>query len=169
MQVQEGLCVLGACYLVYLVSYFCFVLLPLGPERWWVWCCILVCFVLLCQWICLFCVWCVWQCLWIVWWKILQWCNVISLYVLFVISRVVEYPFSVSSWCLPMHSRRCLFCWPGWPLAGSVLNEKVSKYTPSIFGLRTRGSSESVIMIFGWVLARAGSEVNYWWHWYWYQ
>ena len=36
--------------------YFCFVFLPLGPEKWRVWCCILVCFVLPCQWICLFCV-----------------------------------------------------------------------------------------------------------------
>ena len=42
-----------------------------------------------------------------------------------------------------------------------VLNEKnVSKYTPSNFGLRTRGSSEVSILIFGWVLASAGSGVN---------
>ena len=68
MRVQQGLCVLGVWYLVCqnLVSYyFCFVLLPRGPEKWWVWCCILVCFVFLCQWICLFCVLRVSQCLWI--------------------------------------------------------------------------------------------------------
>ena len=42
-----------------------------------------------------------------------------------------------------------------------MLNEnKVSKYTPSNFGLRTRGSSESSILIFGWVLACAGARVN---------
>ena len=42
-----------------------------------------------------------------------------------------------------------------------VLNEKkVSKYTPSNFGLRTLGSSESSILIFWWVLACAGSGVN---------
>ena len=42
-----------------------------------------------------------------------------------------------------------------------VLNEKkVSKYTPSNFGMRTRGSSKSSILIFGWVLACAGSGVN---------
>ena len=35
-----------------------------------------------------------------------------------------------------------------------------SRYTPSIFGLRTRGSSELAILIFGWVLASAGSGVN---------
>ena len=45
MRVKEGLCVLGAWCIVYqdLVScYFYFVLLPLGPELWWVWCFILV-------------------------------------------------------------------------------------------------------------------------------
>ena len=42
-----------------------------------------------------------------------------------------------------------------------VLNEKkVSKYTPSNFGLQTRGSSESSILIFGCVLACTGSVVN---------
>ena len=42
-----------------------------------------------------------------------------------------------------------------------VLNEnKVSKYNPSNFGLWTRGSSESSILIFWWVLAGAGSGVN---------
>ena len=42
-----------------------------------------------------------------------------------------------------------------------LLNEKkVSRYTPSNLGLRTRGSSESAILIFGWVLACAGSSVN---------
>ena len=42
-----------------------------------------------------------------------------------------------------------------------MLNQKkVSKYTPSNFALRTRGSFESSILIFGWVLACAGSRVN---------
>ena len=42
-----------------------------------------------------------------------------------------------------------------------VLNKKrVSKYTPSNFGIWTRGSSESSILISGWVLACAGSGVN---------
>ena len=42
-----------------------------------------------------------------------------------------------------------------------VLNEnKVSKCTPNNFGLRTSGSSESSILIFGWVLACTGSAVN---------
>ena len=42
-----------------------------------------------------------------------------------------------------------------------VLNEKkISKYSPSNFGMRTRGSSESSILIFGWILAFAGSGVN---------
>ena len=42
-----------------------------------------------------------------------------------------------------------------------VLNEnKVSIYTPSNFGQRTRRSSESSILIFGWALACAGSGVN---------
>ena len=42
-----------------------------------------------------------------------------------------------------------------------MLNEKkVSKYTPSNLGPRTRGSAESSILIFGWVLACAGSGVN---------
>ena len=42
-----------------------------------------------------------------------------------------------------------------------LLNEKkVSKYTPSNLGLRTSGISESAILIFGWVLACAGSGVN---------
>ena len=42
-----------------------------------------------------------------------------------------------------------------------VLNEnKVSKYTPSNFGLRTRGCSELSILIFGWVFAIVGSGVN---------
>ena len=42
-----------------------------------------------------------------------------------------------------------------------VLNEKkVSKYTPSNFRLQTRGSSESLILIFGWVLPCVGSVVN---------
>ena len=35
-----------------------------------------------------------------------------------------------------------------------------SRYTPSIFVLRTRGSSGSAILIFGWILAYAGSDVN---------
>ena len=38
--------------------------------------------------------------------------------------------------------------------------KKISKYTPSNFGLRTRRSSESSILIFGKLLACAGSEVN---------
>ena len=42
-----------------------------------------------------------------------------------------------------------------------VLNEKkVSIYTPNNFVLRMRGSSESSILIFGWVLACAVSLVN---------
>ena len=42
-----------------------------------------------------------------------------------------------------------------------ILNEKnVSRYTPSSFGLRTRGSSASEILIFGFVLAYIGSGVN---------
>ena len=41
-----------------------------------------------------------------------------------------------------------------------VKETKVFKYTHSILGLRTRGSSESAILIFGWVLACAGSGVN---------
>ena len=42
-----------------------------------------------------------------------------------------------------------------------MFNEKkVSRYIPSIFGLRTKESSESAILIFGWVLACAGSGVN---------
>ena len=42
-----------------------------------------------------------------------------------------------------------------------LLNEKnVSSYTPSNLGLLTSGSSESAILIFGWVLACAGSGVN---------
>ena len=42
-----------------------------------------------------------------------------------------------------------------------LLNEnKVSIYTPSNFGLRTRGRSESSILIFRWVLACAGSVMN---------
>ena len=42
-----------------------------------------------------------------------------------------------------------------------VLNEKnVSKYTYSSFGLRTRGSSASEILIFEWVLACFGSGAN---------
>ena len=42
-----------------------------------------------------------------------------------------------------------------------LLNEKkVSRYTPSNLGLRTSGISESAILIFGRVLACAGSGVN---------
>ena len=42
-----------------------------------------------------------------------------------------------------------------------LLNEKkVSRYTPSNLGLRTSGNSESAILIFGRVLACAGSGVN---------
>ena len=42
-----------------------------------------------------------------------------------------------------------------------LLNEKkVSRYTPSHLGLRTSGISESAILIFGRVLACAGSGVN---------
>ena len=42
-----------------------------------------------------------------------------------------------------------------------LLNEqKVSRYTPCILGLRTCGSSESAIFIFGRVLPCAGSGVN---------
>ena len=42
-----------------------------------------------------------------------------------------------------------------------ALNEKkVSRCTPSNFGLRTSGSSASEILIFGWVLACIGSGVN---------
>ena len=42
-----------------------------------------------------------------------------------------------------------------------LLNEmKVSRYTPSNLGLLTSGSSESMNLIFGRVLACAGSGVN---------
>ena len=42
-----------------------------------------------------------------------------------------------------------------------MLNENnVSKHTPSNFGLLTRGSSESSILIIGWLLACAGSGIN---------
>ena len=42
-----------------------------------------------------------------------------------------------------------------------MLNEKkVSKYTSSIFGLQARRTSESSILILGWVLACAGSGEN---------
>ena len=42
-----------------------------------------------------------------------------------------------------------------------LLNEnKVSRYTSSNVGLRTSGSSESAILIFGRVLACAGSGIN---------
>ena len=44
-----------------------------------------------------------------------------------------------------------------------MLNENNGIYcrcTPSIFGLRTRESFESEILIFGWMLACAGSVVN---------
>ena len=42
-----------------------------------------------------------------------------------------------------------------------MLNEKkVFRYTPSIFGLRTSRNSESAILIFWWVLACTGSDVN---------
>ena len=42
-----------------------------------------------------------------------------------------------------------------------LLNENnVSRCTPSNLGLRTSGISESAILIFGWVLACAGSGVN---------
>ena len=37
---------------------------------------------------------------------------------------------------------------------------KVSKYTPSIFGLRTSQSSESSISIFGWVLLAGVNKVT---------
>ena len=40
------------------------------------------------------------------------------------------------------------------------MKRKVSKYTPSNFGLRTKGGSESSILIFRWVLAYAMSGVN---------
>ena len=41
------------------------------------------------------------------------------------------------------------------------LNEKkVSKYTPSNFGLQTRGSSESSVLILEWLLACAGCGVK---------
>ena len=38
--------------------------------------------------------------------------------------------------------------------------KRMYRYTPSSFGLRTRGSSESAILIFEWVLACDGSGVN---------
>ena len=42
-----------------------------------------------------------------------------------------------------------------------LLNEKkISRYTPSNIGLRTSGSSESAILIFGRVLACTGSGAN---------
>ena len=42
-----------------------------------------------------------------------------------------------------------------------MLNKnKVSKYIPSKFRLRTSGSSESSILICGWVLACTGSRVD---------
>ena len=41
-----------------------------------------------------------------------------------------------------------------------MLNEKVSRYTLRILELPKRGSSESVILIFGRVLACAVSDVN---------
>ena len=43
---------------------------------------------------------------------------------------------------------------------GFFNEKKVSRYTPSNLGLRTSGSSESAILIFWWVLACAGSDVN---------
>ena len=41
-----------------------------------------------------------------------------------------------------------------------MIENKVSRYNPVILGLRTRGSSESAILIFGRVLACSGSGVN---------
>ena len=43
-----------------------------------------------------------------------------------------------------------------WALNG----KNVSRYTPSNIVLRTKGSSASEILIFGWVLACIGSGVN---------
>ena len=76
---------------------------------------------------------------------------------LYVISRV--------SLCCPqlVPAFKTLFLWLTrlTTCTQCVLNENnVSKYTSSNFELRTRGSSESSILIFGWVLACAGSGVN---------
>ena len=79
----------------------------------------------------------------------------------------VKSPFAVPNWCLPMPSRSldfhtlfilltllatCTQC--------LLTEKKVSRYTPSNLGLRTSGSSESAILIFGRVLACAGSGIN---------
>ena len=74
----------------------------------------------------------------------------------------VKSPFAVPNWCLPMPSRRCFFLLTLLATCTQcLLNEKkVSRYTPSNLGLRTSGISESAILIFGWVLACAGSGVN---------
>ena len=68
----------------------------------------------------------------------------------------VESPFVVPNWSLSMHSRRCFLLQTLLATCTQcVLNEKkVSRYTPSIFGLQTRGSSEWAILIFRRVLAR---------------
>ena len=97
MRVQEGLCALGAwCWICQdlVRCYFYLVLLPLGPELWWVLCYILVLCVLLCWYISLscvlrvcellgeticniffgwllFCCWMLWLCL--VWVEVLYW------------------------------------------------------------------------------------------------
>ena len=48
--------------------YVCFVLLPLGPELWWVYSYIRVFYILLCHWaVCFVC--CVSDSVWIVWWN----------------------------------------------------------------------------------------------------
>ena len=58
--------------------------------------------------------------------------------------------------CMVFH-RMCVLCL----CTQCLLNEKkLSRYTPSNLGLRTSGSSEAAILIFGRVLACAGSGVN---------
>ena len=56
--------------------------------------------------------------------------------------------------------RRCFFSYSMDHLYAVCVKliKNESKYTPSNFGLRTRGNSESSILIFGWVLACAGSD-----------
>ena len=72
----------------------------------------------------------------------------------------VKSPFAVPNWCLSMPSRPFLLTLLA-TCTQCLLNEKkVSRYTPSNLGLWTSVSSESAILIFGRVLACAGSGVN---------
>ena len=64
---------------------------------------------------------------------------------------------------MPAHAYKTLFLLLTQvaPCTQCLLNEKkVSRYTPSNLELRTSGSSESAILIFGRVWACAGSGVN---------